>query len=124
VIFYIHGGGFSRGGGGGPSLDGGNLAKFGDVVVVTLNHRLNSFGYTCLAHLDPAFADAANAGQLDLIAALNWVKTNIRAFGGDPGSVTLVGQSGGGSKIMTLLAMPGANGLFHRAINMSGSSGL
>jgi para-nitrobenzyl esterase len=124
VIFYIHGGGFSRGGGGGPVLDGSKLAKFGDVVVVTLNHRLNSFGYTHLAHLEPMFADAANAGQLDLIAALNWVKTNIRAFGGDPGSVTLAGQSGGGSKIMTLLAMPAAKGLFHRAINMSGSSGL
>jgi len=124
VIFYIHGGGFSRGGGGGPALDGSNLAKFGDVVVVTLNHRLNLFGYTYLAHLDPALADAGNAGQLDLIAALNWVKTNIRAFGGDPANVTVAGQSGGGSKIMTLMAMPAAKGLFHRAINMSGSSGL
>ncbi len=124
VIFYIHGGGFSRGGGGGPLLDGSNLAKFGDVVVVTLNHRLNSFGYTYLEQVDPLFADAANAGQLDLIAALKWVSTNIGAFGGDASSVTLAGQSGGGSKIMTLLAMPGAKGLFQRVINMSGSSGL
>jgi para-nitrobenzyl esterase len=120
VMLYIHGGGFRSGGGGGPALDGSSLAKFGDVVVVTVNHRLNVFGYLNLGFLDPDFADAANAGQLDLIAALGWVKRNIQAFGGDPGRVLLFGQSGGGSKIATLMVMPGAQGLFHRAVNMSG----
>jgi len=124
VMVYVHGGGYVTGGGGGTVLEGSNLAKFGDVVVVTLNHRLNVFGYTNLQHLDgDQFGDAANAGQLDLIAALRWVNRNIAAFGGDPGNVTLFGQSGGGSKIMVLMAMPEAKGLFHRAINMSGTSG-
>lgn len=124
VMVYIHGGGYSTGGGGGAVLDGSNLARFGDVVVVTVNHRLNVFGYTNLGHLDAEnFGDAANAGHLDLIAALTWVKRNISAFGGDPGSVTLFGQSGGGSKITILMGMPGAKGLFHRAINMSGTTG-
>lgn len=124
VMVYIHGGGYFTGGGGGAVLDGSNLAKFGEVVVVTVNHRLNVFGYTNLDDLDgERFGDAANAGQLDLIAALSWVKRNISAFGGDPGNVTLFGQSGGGSKIMVLMGMPGAKGLFHRAINMSGTSG-
>ncbi|CAE6843664.1 carboxylesterase/lipase family protein [Paraburkholderia domus] len=124
VMVYIHGGGYFTGGGGGAVLDGSNLAKFGDVVVVTLNHRLNAFGYTNLNHIgEERFGDAANAGHLDLIAALKWVSRNIAAFGGDPGSVTLFGQSGGGSKIMVLMGMPAAKGLFHRAINMSGSTG-
>jgi len=123
-MVYIHGGGYFTGGGGGAVLDGSNLAKYGDVVVVTLNHRLNVFGYTNLDHLDSErFGDAASAGQLDLIAALQWVNRNIERFGGDPSNVTLFGQSGGGSKIMVLLGMPAAKGLFHRAINMSGTSG-
>ena len=122
VMFYIHGGGFSRNSGQGLALDGTHLAKFGDAVVITVNHRLNVFGYANLGFLDPEFADAASVGQLDLIAALRWVKTNVHVFGGDPDNVTLFGQSGGGSKINTLLVMPAANGLFHRAINMSGSS--
>ena len=125
VMFYIHGGGYITGGGGGAILEGTHLCKFGDVVVVTVNHRLSVFGYTNLSHLDAdSFGDAANAGQLDLIAALTWVKKNISAFGGDPDNVTLFGQSGGGSKITVLMGMPGAKGLFHRAINMSGVSGL
>ena len=125
VMFYVHGGGYCTGGGGGAVLDGSKLAEFGDVVVVTVNHRLNVFGYTNLSHLDAErFGDAANAGQLDLIAALEWVKRNIRAFGGDPDCVTLFGQSGGGSKITVLMGMPAAKGLFHRVINMSGASGL
>ena len=125
VIVYVHGGGYSSGGGGGAALDGGRLAAFGDVVVVTLNHRLNVFGYSPLAALgDEGFADAGHAGQLDLIAALRWVQRNIAAFGGDAGCVTLAGQSGGGNKLMTLLVMPEAQGLFHRVINMSGVSGL
>lgn len=124
VMFYIHGGGYCTGGGGGEVLDGSHLALFGDVVVVTVNHRLNAFGYTHLNHLDDElFGDAANAGQLDLIAALGWVKRNIGAFGGDPDCVTLFGQSGGASKITVLMSMPAAKGLFHRAINMSGASG-
>jgi para-nitrobenzyl esterase len=125
VMVYIHGGGYITGGGGGPVLDGSRLAEFGNVVVVTVNHRLNVFGYTNLLHLDAdSFGDAANAGQLDLIAALRWVKRNIAAFGGDASNVTLFGQSGGGSKIMVLMAMPEAQGLFHRVINMSGASGV
>lgn len=125
VIFYIHGGGYSSGSSNGPALDGSKLAAFGDVVVVTVNHRLNALGYTCLSHLhSEELDDAANAGQLDLVAALQWVQRNISAFGGDPGNVTLMGQSGGGNKIMVLLTMPGARGLFRRAINMGGATGL
>ncbi len=120
VMFWMHGGGFRGGNGDSPELHGQNLARLGDVVVVVINHRLNVLGYTYLGHLDPDFADAGNAGQLDLIAALEWVKTNISAFGGDPGNVTIFGQSGGGSKVSTLMVMPGAEGLFHRAINLSG----
>ncbi len=123
VMLYIHGGGFRSGAGDGPALDGNNLARLGDVVVVTVNHRLNALGYLSLGHLDADFADAGNAGQLDLIAALKWVRENIEAFGGDPGRVLLFGQSGGGSKIATLMIMPGAQGLLHRAVNMSGPTG-
>ena len=123
VMVYLHGGGFRTGGGSSPSLNGTPLAEYGDVVVVTLNHRLNVFGYVNLGHADPAFADAANAGQLDIVAALRWVHENIAAFGGDPNNVLIFGQSGGGSKIVALMAMPAAKGLFHKAINMSGSSG-
>jgi len=125
VMVYIHGGGYVTGGGGGAIFDGSNLARFGDVVVVTVNHRLNVFGYTDLTHLDAErFGDAANVGQLDIIAALAWIRDNIASFGGDPGNVTLFGQSGGGSKITVLMGMPAAKGLFHRAINMSGVSGI
>jgi para-nitrobenzyl esterase len=125
VIVYLHGGGWASGGGGGPALDGGRLASVGDVVVVTLNHRLNVFGYTPLGPLgDERFADAGHLGQLDILAALHWVRRNIESFGGDPACVTVMGQSGGGNKMMALLAMPAASGLFHRAINLSGVSGL
>ncbi|MDQ8729758.1 carboxylesterase family protein [Bradyrhizobium sp. LHD-71] len=124
VMFYIHGGGYITGAGSGPALEGSNLAKFGDVIVVTINHRLNVFGHTNLGHLDAElFGDAVNAGLLDIVAALQWVKKNISAFGGDPGNVTLFGQSGGGSKIVLLMAMPAAKGLFHRAVDMSGATG-
>lgn len=125
VMFYIHGGGYINGGGAGEGLDGTNLAKSGDVVVVTINHRLNAFGFTDLSHLDAEqYKDSANAGMLDIVAALQWVRDNIAALGGDPGNVTVFGQSGGGSKIMVLLGMPSARGLFHRAISMSGAAGL
>ena len=103
-----------------PLLDGRHLAAAGDVVVVTVNHRLNAFGYLYLARLDPRFPDSGNAGQLDLILALTWIRDNIAAFGGDPGKVMVFGQSGGGAKIATLMGTPAATGLFHRAATMSG----
>jgi para-nitrobenzyl esterase len=120
VIVYIHGGAYSTGSAVDPLLDGQRLAAGGDVVVVTIQHRLNAFGYLSLARLDPRFADSGNAGQLDLVLALQWVRDNIAAFGGDPGLVTVVGQSGGGAKIATLMGMPAARRLFHRAATMSG----
>jgi len=121
VMVYIHGGGYSNGSGSSPLYDGTRLAGRNDVVVVTLNHRLNLFGYAYLARLaGPAFADSGNAGQLDLILALRWVRDNIAAFGGDPDKVMVFGQSGGGAKIATLMATPAAAGLFRRAATMSG----
>jgi para-nitrobenzyl esterase len=116
VIVYIHGGAYSSGSGSSPLYDGATLCRRGDVVVVTVNHRLSLFGYLYL----PGYPDSGNAGQLDLVLALTWVRDNIGAFGGDPGCVTLLGQSGGGAKIATLMAMPAAAGLFHRAATMSG----
>jgi para-nitrobenzyl esterase len=120
VMVYFHGGAYSTGSVTDPVNDGARLAARGDVVVVTVNHRLNALGYLYLARLDPRFPDSGNAGQLDLIVALQWVQRNIAAFGGDPGNVTVFGQSGGGAKIATLMAMPEAKGLFHKAITMSG----
>lgn len=120
VIVYIHGGAYSTGSGSSPLTDGGRLAARGDVVVATVNHRLGPLGYASLARLGPGFEDTGNLGQLDLVLALEWVRDNIAAFGGDPGCVTVVGQSGGGAKIATLMAMPAAAGLFHRAVTMSG----
>jgi para-nitrobenzyl esterase len=118
MVFY-HGGGFESGFDGDlASYDGENLAR-NDVVVVTNNHRLNLFGYLNLVE---AGGDRfiANAGLLDLVAVLQWVKDNIARFGGDPGNVTIFGQSGGGGKVLCLMAMPAAQGLFHRAIVQSG----
>ena len=120
VMVYFHGGAYSTGSVVDPLNDGARLASRGDVVVVTVNHRLNAFGYLYLARLDPRFPDSGNAGQLDLILALQWIRRNISAFGGDPANVTVFGQSGGGAKIATLMAMPEAKGLFHKAITMSG----
>jgi para-nitrobenzyl esterase len=116
VIVYIHGGAYSGGSGSSPLYDGSTLCRNGDVVVVTLNHRLNLFGHLYL----PGFADSGNCGMLDLVLALRWVRDNVAAFGGDPGCVTLLGQSGGGAKIATLMAIREASGLFHRAATMSG----
>ena len=124
VMVYLHGGGYERGAGSAPGLDGSTLARIGDVVVVTLNHRLNTFGYTHLAGLDARFADAGNAGMLDIVAALRWVRDNADAIGGDAGNVTIFGQSGGGSKVAVCMAMPAAKGLFHKAIMQSSSSHL
>ena len=120
VMVYIHGGAYSTGSGSAALYDGVRLARRGDVVVVTLNHRLNAFGYAYLARLLPDLADSGNTGQLDLILALQWVAANIAEFGGDPGKVMVFGQSGGGAKIATLMATPAAKGLFHRAATMSG----
>jgi para-nitrobenzyl esterase len=120
VMVYIHGGAYSTGSVVDPLNDGRYLAAAHDRVVVTINHRLNVFGYLYLARLDPRFADSGNAGQLDLILALQWVRDNIAAFGGDPNRVMVFGQSGGGAKIATMMGMPAARGLFQRAITMSG----
>ena len=123
VIFNIHGGGFVTCSGNHPMYDGAKLAQVGDVVVVSVTHRLACFGYLDLASIDPSgrWADAGAAGMLDLVAALEWVRDNIAGFGGDPQCVTLIGQSGGGWKVSTLLGMPAARGLFHRAVIQSGS---
>jgi para-nitrobenzyl esterase len=117
VMVYFHGGAYSSGSVTDPLNDGAALAARGQVVVVTVNHRLNALGYL---HMPDSFPDSGNAGQLDLICALEWVQRNIAAFGGNPANVTLFGQSGGGAKIATLMAMPAAKGLFHKAITMSG----
>ncbi|MEZ5971083.1 MAG: carboxylesterase/lipase family protein [Hyphomonadaceae bacterium] len=118
VLVYIHGGAYNTGSGSSAVTDGARLSAHGDVVVVTLNHRLNAFGYCYLAR--EGYPDSGNAGQLDLILALKWVRDNIAHFGGDPSCVTVFGQSGGGAKIATLMTMPAAAGLFHRAFTMSG----
>ncbi len=122
VMFWIHGGGFSGGSDGFVAYDGTELARKHDVVVVGINHRLNAFGFMYLADMaDSRFVEASNAGMLDIVAALEWVRDNIANFGGDPGSVTIFGQSGGGRKVSTLLGMPAARGLYHKAIVESGS---
>jgi para-nitrobenzyl esterase len=121
VMVYIHGGAYAAGSGSDALYDGQRLASKGDVVLVTLNHRLNAFGYLSLSHVWPGhFPDSGNAGQWDLVLALQWLKRNIVAFGGDPSRIMLFGQSGGGAKIATLMATPAAAGLFHRVATMSG----
>ena len=125
VLVSFHGGGWQTGSGNGPMYDGANLASYGDVVVVTVNHRLAANGYLHLAGLPgapSAFAEAGTCGVRDMVASLEWVRENIVAFGGDPGRVMIFGQSGGGSKTSTLLATPSARGLFHRAAIQSGST--
>jgi para-nitrobenzyl esterase len=119
VMVYLHGGAHSHGSGSDPLYDGGNLVRRGDVVVVTLNHRLAGLGYAYLAQIDGP-AESGNVGNLDIILALQWVRDNIAGFGGDPGRVMLFGQSGGGAKVVTLMAMPEARPLFHAAATMSG----
>jgi para-nitrobenzyl esterase len=122
VMVWLHGGGFTAGSGQElRSYDGENLARRGDVVAVSLNHRLNALGHLDLSKYGEQFAASGNVGMLDIVAALEWVRDNIADFGGDPGLVTIFGQSGGGGKVSTLMAMPAARGLFHRAIVESGS---
>lgn len=121
ILFYIHGGAYNNGSGSDPLYDGSALCRRGDVVVVTVNHRLNVFGYLYLGQLGhERFADSGNVGQLDLIQALQWVREHAHEFGGDADNITVFGQSGGGAKIATLMAMPAAKGLFHKAWTMSG----
>src|SRR6059058_6160302 len=122
-MVWLHGGAFAYGSGNRAVTEGANLARRGDVVVVSVNHRLNIFGFLHLADIGgERFAHSGNAGVLDLVAALGWVRDNIAVFGGDPGNVTIFGESGGGGKVSVLLAMPAARGLFHRAIIQSGAS--
>jgi len=123
VMVWLHGGGFASGNGCYTMYDGANLARKHDIVAITINHRLNAFGYLYLAGIGgEKYAQSSNLGQMDIIAALQWVKENISKFGGDPNNVTIFGQSGGAGKVSTLMAMPAAKGLFHRAIIQSGAA--
>ena len=124
VMVWLHGGAWVSCAGSAPGFDGTALARDGGVVVVTINHRLNVFGYIKLDDPDEQFAQSGNAGVLDMVAALRWVQDNAAAFGGDPGNVTIFGQSGGGAKVSALLACPAARGLFHKAIAQSCSGSL
>ena len=120
VMVWLHGGAFASGSGFDAMTDGSFLARHGDVVFVSLNHRLNALGYLYLGDLHPDFADSGNAGMFDILLALQWVRDNIAAFGGDPGNVTIFGESGGGLKVGAMLGMAPAKGLFHKAIAQSG----
>jgi para-nitrobenzyl esterase len=120
VMVWLHGGGFAQGAASSTVYNGTNLAKRGDVVVVGVNHRLNVFGYCHLGDLSADFAESGNVGMLDIVQALQWVHDNIASFGGDPNTVMIFGESGGGAKVSTLMAMPSAKGLFHRAAIESG----
>lgn len=121
VMVYVHGGAHANGSGSSTLYDGAALCRRGEVVVVTLNHRLNVFGYNGLGQLlGGAYGQSGSVGNLDLMLALEWVRDSIAAFGGDPANVTVFGQSGGGAKLVTLMAMPSAAGLFHKVITMSG----
>lgn len=122
VIFVIHGGGYYGGSGNSFGMDGEEMARYADSVVIAVNHRLGAFGFAHLAEFDDRFARSGAVGMMDIVAALAWVKENVAQFGGDPERVLVYGQSGGGAKTSTLLAMPGAEGLIHRAGVMSGSS--
>ena len=125
VMVYLHGGGYHAGSGDAPGIDGSILAEKGDVVVVTVNHRLGVFGFCHFGvQGDDSFAASGNAGMLDIIASLEWVRDNIGAFGGDASNITIFGQSGGASKVAVLMTMPAAKGLFHKAIMQSSSSHL
>lgn len=121
VMVWLHGGGFVIGSAGDPQYAGDALARRGDVVVVTINHRLNALGYLYLGDLHDDFAESGNVGQLDILLALRWVRDNIGAFGGDAGNVTIFGESGGARKVSVMMAMPAARGLFHKAIVQSGA---
>ena len=121
VLVWLHGGGFAAG----SSIEhiayeGENMSRYGDVVVVSLNHRLNILGYLDLSPFGEKYANSGNAGSADMVAALQWIHENIAGFGGDPENVTLFGQSGGGMKVWTLMQTPAADGLFHKGVVQSG----
>ena len=123
VLVWMHGGGFAAG----NSIEqdgyhGANLARSGDIVFVSVNHRLNVFGFSDLSAAGSAFAQSGNVGVLDLVAALRWVHNNIANFGGDPGNVTIMGQSGGGAKVCDVMAMPSSKGLVHKGVALSGNA--
>lgn len=123
VFVWIHGGGYSGGSCHDlPCYEGKSLAQKGDIVYVNINHRLNVLGYTDLTLLGGRYSESVNLGQQDIVKSLEWIRDNISLFGGDPDNVTIAGQSGGGGKVSTLLAMPSAQGLFHKAIVQSGST--
>ncbi len=121
VMLWLHGGGFHVGSSSDPMTDGKALAKKGDVVVVSVNHRLNILGFLDLSGANPKYGRSANVGMLDIVKALEWIKSNIENFGGDASNVTIFGESGGGGKVGTLMCMPSAKGLFHKAIIQSGT---
>jgi para-nitrobenzyl esterase len=122
VMVWLHGGGFASGSSiEFPSYDGENLSRKGNVVVVSINHRLNTVGFLDLSAYGEKYKYSANAGMMDIVAALNWIRENISNFGGDPDNVTVFGQSGGGAKVWCLMNTPSAKGLFHKAIIQSGS---
>ncbi len=121
VMVWLHGGGFSTGASDDPISHGKMLAQTGDVVLVSVNHRLNILGFLDLSACGDAYAQSANVGMLDIVEALKWVQKNIKKFGGDPDNITIFGESGGGGKVGTLMCMPPAKGLFHKAIIQSGT---
>jgi para-nitrobenzyl esterase len=121
VMVWLHGGGYTAGSSCElPTYDGESLSAGEDVVVVSINHRLNVLGFLDLSAVDEKYAQSANVGMMDIVAALTWVNANIANFGGDPGNVTIFGQSGGAGKVGTLMYAPSAKGLFHKAIMESG----
>ncbi|MEJ2132246.1 MAG: carboxylesterase/lipase family protein [Gammaproteobacteria bacterium] len=120
VMFWLHGGGFVSGSGSGSYYDGANISRRGDIVLVSINHRLGALGFLHLFDVDADAARSVNVGMLDIVLALEWVRDNIERFGGDPENVTIFGESGGGRKVTSLLAMPTARGLFHKAVIQSG----
>lgn len=123
VIVWLHGGGFSRGNGiEQDGYHGENIARYGDVVYCSINHRLGVFGFTDLSAFGEKYKDSGNAGLLDMVAALQWIHDNIANFGGDPNNVTIIGQSGGGAKVCLLATMPATRGLIHKGVSLSGSA--
>lgn len=122
VMVWLHGGGFSTGSANEDGYDGEALSRSGDVVVVSVNHRLNVFGYLDLSAYDEKYKDSANVGIQDIVDSLEWIQDNIESFGGDPGNVTVFGQSGGGAKVLALMTSPYAKGLFHKGIVQSGAT--
>lgn len=123
VMVWFHGGGYAAGNGiEQDGYHGENLARYGDIVFVSVNHRLNAFGFTDFSGVDAKYEDSGNAGTLDMVAALKWVNKNIANFGGDPNNVTIMGQSGGGAKVCTLVAMPETKGLVHKGVALSGNA--